>query len=121
MLSNFKDLVKRNESDILLTITIILVALVSFGSGLLIDFSEDKSPIVIQNPTASIIETSQLEKESSVEKGTFVGSINSNKYHWPDCSFSKRIAEQNQIWFSSEEKAQNAGYARCGSFEKYIQ
>jgi len=49
-----------------------------------------------------------------------VGSINSNKYHWPNCSFGARISEENQIWFSSEEEAENAGYIKCGSFEKYI-
>jgi len=126
MLSNFKDLVKRNESDILLTITIILVALVSFGSGLLIDFSKDNQSIIIQNPEvnqgvnqASIQQASQPIKNQSIEQGRFVGSVNSNKYHWPECSFAKRIAEQNQIWFESEEEAQKAGYARCSGFEKY--
>jgi len=116
MLSNFRQIVKHNESDILLTITIVLVALVGFGAGLLIDFSKDNQSIIIQNPIASIQGTLI---EPSVKEGTFVGSVNSNKYHWPDCSFAKRIAEQNQTWFESEEEAQNAGYIRCSSFENY--
>ncbi len=126
MLSNFRQIVKRNESDILLTITIVLVALIGFGAGLLVDFSKDNQSIIIQNPEinqeinqASIQQASQPIKSQLVEQKKFVGSINSNKYHWPECSFGKRIAEQNQIWFESEEEAQNAGYVRGSNFEKY--
>ena len=123
MLSNFKEIVKNNESDIILTISIVLVSLISFGAGLLIDFSGNENPIIIHQPTASVqqiltnTESPVIEKET--KENNFVGSINSNKYHWPDCSFAKRIAEQNQIWFNSEEEAQNAGYIRCGSFDNY--
>ena len=124
MLYQFKKLVKNNESDIILVISIVLVALISFGAGLLVDFSENEGSIIIQQPTASIqqslIDSSEIPVEQKSEQGKFVGSINSNKYHWPDCSFAKRIAEENQIWFSSEEEAKSAGYIRCGSFDKYI-
>jgi len=124
MLSYFKQIVKKKESDILLTLTIVLVALVSFGVGLLIDFSRDKTPIIIQNPnsTASIqqaIISNQPETESLTEQGSFVGSVNSNKYHHPDCPWGKKIASGNQIWFDSEKEAQDAGYTRCGNFERY--
>jgi len=123
MLSYFKEIVKKNESDILLTITIVLVALVSFGAGLLIDFSEDNQSIIIQQPTASITGTcesaSASAKAMADEEWIFVGSVNSNKYHWPNCPSAKKIAEQNQIWFNSEEEAQSAGYIRCSNFEKY--
>jgi hypothetical protein len=30
----------------------------------------------------------------------FVGSIKSNKYHYPSCSGAKQIKPENQIWFS---------------------
>ena len=124
MLSYFKKIVKNNQSDIILTLGIVLVALFSFGAGLLVSLDNNQGEIIIQNPTnysASIeqsLPTESIEKE--VKEGRFVGSINSNKYHWPNCSFAQRIAEQNQVWFDSEEEAQNAGYVRCGSFEKYI-
>ncbi len=126
MLTNFKSFVKERESDITLTIAIILIALISFGTGLLVDFSEDKDPIVIQSPlvnaennySASIEQTLSADKQT--EEGTFVGSINSNKYHWPDCPSAQKISPKNQVWFSSEEEAQTAGYVRCGNFDKYI-
>jgi len=124
MLSKFKQLVKDNESDAILIISIVLVALIGFGAGLLLNPSEDNGSIIIQQPIASIqqslMEGCEMPLEQQSEQGKFVGSINSNKYHWPDCPSAKKISEENQIWFSSEEEAQSAGYIRCGSFEKYI-
>ena len=123
MLSNFKSFVKEHESDITLTIGIILVALISFGTGRLTAPQTNNEPIIIEGPTASIEQSvsgvSQPTDKETTEQGRFVGSVNSNKYHWPDCSWAKKIVPQNQIWFSSEAEAQTAGYIRCGGFEKY--
>lgn len=122
MIANFKSFVKEHQSDITLTIGLVLVALISFGAGRLTAPQINKEPIVIQGPTASIeqsLEISQPAEKETTEQGKFVGSVNSNKYHWPDCSWAKKIATQNQIWFSSEAEAQAAGYTRCSSFEKY--
>ena len=121
MLSNFKSFVKEHESDITLTIGIVLIALISFGTGRLTAPQTNNEPIVIEGPTASAIKATEPAsvKATADKQGRFVGSVNSNKYHWPDCSFGKRIAEQNQIWFSSEAEAQSAGYTNCNSFEQY--
>lgn len=121
MLSHLKQFVKEHQSDITLTIGIILVALISFGAGRLTVPQSNKEPIIIEGPTASVEQslTIEEEKEEATEQGKFVGSVNSNKYHWPDCPWAKKIAPQNQIWFSSESEAQAAGYVRCGSFERY--
>lgn len=124
MLSHFKKFVNQNRSDILLTVFIALIALISFGIGRLTAPSSDNKPIIIEQPTASINQSflwnnQLLGNETAVQK-KFIGSVNSNKYHWPDCPWAKKIAKQNQIWFSSEAEAQAAGYTRCGNFEKYI-
>ena len=126
MLSDFKKFVnpikrwaRNNESDIILTISIVLISLIVFGVGLLINFSQDRGEIIIKNPSASVTETI-INSDESVKQGMFVGSLNSNKYHWPDCSFAKRIADENKVWFSSEQEAQDAGYIKCSSFEKNI-
>ncbi len=116
MLYNLKEFVKNNESDIILTISIVLISLIVFGTGLLINLSKEKELIIIQNPSAKSVSTEAV----AGKQGMFVGSLNSNKYHWPDCSFAKRISEENKIWFSSEQEAQDAGYVKCSSFEKYI-
>jgi len=118
MLSDFKKFVNNNESDIILTISIVLISLIAFGSILLVNSSKQKNPITIQNPSASVIENI-ISSDKPDKQEMFVGSSNSNKYHWPDCSFAKRISEKNKVWFSSEKEAQDAGYIRCGNFENY--
>ncbi len=122
--------VKERQSEITLTIAIILIALVSFGAGRLTAPQTGQEPIIIQGPSTSLednysasveqsLEIGQPAEKSRSEQGRLVGSINSNKYHWPDCPWAKKIAPENQIWFGSEAEAQAAGYTRCGYFEKY--
>lgn len=41
----------------------------------------------------------------------FVGSKNSDKYHFPDCPSAKRIKAENQVWFATREEAEAAGYS----------
>ena len=43
----------------------------------------------------------------------FVGSINSDKYHRPNCEWAKKIRPDNAVWFSSPEEAKNTGYKPC--------
>lgn len=128
MLSKIKELIKGKESNIILTVSIVLIALNSFGAGLLISFSsDDNASIVIQQPenysasalSAGASAEADADKNENEDEKVFVGSVNSNKYHWPDCPSAKKIAPQNQIWFLSEEEARAAGYVRCGNFDKY--
>ncbi len=121
MLSNFKEFVKQHESDIILTVALILVALISFGIGLLVDFSDNEKPIIIQNPEFNPQQTASIQESANqpTKQRILVGSINSNKYHWPDCPSAKKITPENQIWFNSEQEAKEAGYVRCGNFDKY--
>ena len=123
MLSHLQEFVKKHELDITLTIGIVLVALISFGAGRLTTPSANNQSIIIQQPTASIEQSLRQDSEKDdkkTEKGEFIGSVKSNKYHWPNCPWAKKISPNNQILFSSEQEAQSAGYIRCGSFEKYI-
>lgn len=50
----------------------------------------------------------------SQEQGAqYVGSINSDKYHYPDCKWAERIKPENEIWFDSIKEAEEAGYKPC--------
>jgi len=124
MLADFINLVKRNISDIFLVLVVALVALISFGAGWLLSSRPQNNSIVIQNPVCAD-ESPQdnllpaVSQDDSVKQNQFVGSINSDKYHWPNCPWAKKISSDNQVWFDSEQEAQKAGYIRCGSFEKY--
>ncbi|MFH1461043.1 MAG: hypothetical protein ABIF84_01315 [Patescibacteria group bacterium] len=129
MLSYFKKIVnwaKENTGDLTLAVGVILVALVSFGAGQLFSFSGNNQPIIIWEPVISPTDSSASIEQSlpksdikTTEQGMLVGSVNSNKYHWPNCPAAKKISRQNQIWFNSEKEAQTAGYARCANFNKY--
>ena len=124
MLSYLDQLVKKYKDDLFIAIVIVLVALISFGAGWLLASHPHESQIIF-NESPSILSVSALndadeEIVNNNQEGIFVGSINSNKYHWPDCQWAKRISIENQIWFNSEKEAQKAGYIRCGNFEKYI-
>ena len=43
----------------------------------------------------------------------YVGSINSDKYHYPDCEWAQKIKMENEIWFDTEEEARATGYKPC--------
>lgn len=125
MLTRFKKFIQNNQSDIILIIGIILIALIGFGTGRLT--APNKEPIVIENQGIESIQQSatiyQENEDASTDKlggagetqGKFVGSKNSNKYHLPWCSGAKRIKPENQIWFQSEEEARKAGYEPAGN------
>jgi len=47
-------------------------------------------------------------------EGKYVGSIDSNKYHYPTCRLAERILKENEIWFDTVEEAEELGYEPCG-------
>lgn len=54
----------------------------------------------------------QDEAITASEK-VFVGSIKSDKYHYPSCQWAEKIKPENEIWFSSSQDARNQGYISC--------
>lgn len=46
-------------------------------------------------------------------EGQFVGSINSDVYHYPSCTYAKKIKPENQIWFTDADDAVRHGYRPC--------
>lgn len=48
-------------------------------------------------------------------QGQYVGSIKSDKYHYPSCRYAKQIEWANEIWFKSKAEAEAAGYVPCGA------
>jgi len=41
---------------------------------------------------------------------TYVGSKNSNKYHYPSCRYARGINPENIVTFDSAKEARAAGY-----------
>jgi len=52
--------------------------------------------------------------EPTATSGAFVGSLKSDKHHYPTCRHAKNIAAGNEIWFKDAEDAKNHGYKPCG-------
>ena len=43
----------------------------------------------------------------------YVGSVNSDKYHYPECRWAKKIKPENEIWFKDKDDAKAHGYVPC--------
>lgn len=116
MLAQFKNFI--NNPDIFIILVIILVALIAFGIGRLT--TPTKEPVLIKNLEKASVEDLSGEQSSPVEatedkrgvdyEGKVLGSVNSDKYHLPDCPGAKQIKEKNIIWFDSIQDAEKAGY-----------
>ncbi|MDP3785018.1 MAG: Ada metal-binding domain-containing protein [bacterium] len=102
------------EDEIILVITIVLVALIGFGLGRLSVSKENKFPIRIQD---SIQEANVISSVKTPKAALLVGSKNSRVYHFPWCSGAQRIKEENKIYFSSKEEAEKTGYKPAANCE----
>ena len=113
-----------SNSDILIPLVIIAIGAGSFGLGRLSALLEEKERISFldaSHPFAESVagESAAVAKNAEnktasyaapVDGGLLVGSREGTKYHFPWCSSAERIKEENKIWFSSREEAENAGY-----------
>jgi len=50
---------------------------------------------------------------SSTSSASYVGSVNSDKYHKPSCYWAGQINPSNEIWFTSKSDAASYGYVAC--------
>ncbi len=69
--------------------------------------------------TSSVTTTTVQETGECAELGCsagteFVGSKNSDKYHYCDCRYVKKIKSENLLCFDDKEDAQAEGYVPCG-------
>lgn len=53
------------------------------------------------------------QSSASAEAEKFVASASSNKYHYPDCRWAKKIKPSNLIEFDSPDEARKSGYVPC--------
>jgi hypothetical protein len=97
-----------------LLISVFLLASISLVVG-----EHLSHPIDLGHSTPSIQINQGLDSSHTAAGGyasdekVFVGSVKSNKYHYPDCVWAKRILPKNEIWFSSSQDARAHGYVPC--------
>lgn len=100
-----------------LSLTIILVAFLSFGIGRL-SVADNREPVRIEydpglttndkQPTTNINQTANII--NALGEGSVVVSKNGVRYHYPYCSGAKQIKEENKIVFLTPAAAEAAGY-----------
>lgn len=88
--------------------TILIVLLVAFGSFGLGRLSVLES---VRKPVSITQAPSEVSPRGMNVGGLVVASRTGSTYHFPWCVSAAQIASQNQVWFASEEKARQAGYA----------
>ncbi|MBN1322992.1 MAG: thermonuclease family protein [Methanotrichaceae archaeon] len=86
--------------------------LVDSGYAVINDFTNNE--FVPSDWWAEGVSQSESGQMADTTEGQFVGSTQSNKYHYPSCVWAEKILPQNRIWFSSSEDARLAGYVPCG-------
>ena len=129
---------KNNQEKLLLLLGFILVFSAGFSSGYFYLQEQDNNEynITIEEPSQDCRDlfnaepikeyievdfnsSNQVKGEQSKtdsanlenKTGVFVASKNSKIYHLPDCSYAKKIKDENKIWFKSAKEAEKAGYS----------
>lgn len=119
-MEKIKSYIRQNEADIFTIILVITVGFLGFGLGKLSQMSLEKEPVEILLPepltqVSNVGLNAVTEPSVTSNKGQYVASKNSNKYHLPSCSGAKRISEANKIWFASKQEAESRGYTPAGN------
>ena len=91
---------------------ILVVGVGSFGLGRLSQQPVVKAAVSIEEAYIPqvVAATTTCEVGSPTQRGDFVASKNSDKYHYTWCSGAQRIKEENKVWFETREEAEAAGY-----------
>lgn len=110
---------KKNQQDIILTLTVGLIAVISFNAGRIYTSQILKANLVT---TGNNHFKNLVEKRSKDQKLDFrvVASKNSTtkRYHFLWCPGAEKIKEENKIYFVSEAEAQGRGYTLAANCAK---
>jgi len=83
---------------------VFLVALCAFGLGRLSALEDVRAPVALD-------EAPSAKGPAALSMGALlVASRAGSVYYYPWCSGAQKIQPINQVWFSSEQAAQAAGY-----------
>ena len=104
----------RKAGDVVLALSIMLLGALSFGLGRLSATDTVKPPVALCTSHGTVLEvgaeTGGTFEEFTPSLGKYVASKNGSVYHFPWCSGAKRINDENKVWFTTKEEAEQAGY-----------
>lgn len=108
---------RAKQSEIVLGIAVVLIAIIAFKSGQISTFRQLNEPLkikyapaVINNKPSSPQTSPSINQSLQKLDLRVIASKNSSLYHFLWCSGAQRIKEGNKITFASEEEAQSRGY-----------
>jgi competence protein ComEC len=93
----------------------VISALSAFGTVYRTDYNGD---VTVSATTDSLQIATEKDAqapqpEPNPGEGPFVGSVNSDVYHYPWCSYAQQIKPENLVTFATAQDAVNAGYRPC--------
>ena len=91
-------------------VVLLLIGVAILAVGGILLFNLQAPP---PEPTQGPSQPPQWSPPTQPPAPKYVGSINSNIYHYPSCKWAKKIYPQNEIWFSSPSDAKVHGYRPC--------
>ena len=95
-----------------LFLSIILVAVLSFGIGRLsVAGNREAIRIEYDSEISNYSNYPNYSKQTTNSNDTVITSKNGSKYHYSHCAGAKQIKEENKISFASASAAEAAGYA----------
>ena len=74
---------------------------------------DDSSDSVSSSSSSSDYSDTQEDSNSYESGGSYVGSVNSDKFHYPSCGQAQKIKSGNLVTFSSRDEALSRGYSPC--------
>jgi|SRR3989344_1912346 len=122
IISKFLEFIKSKQSEIVLTVAVILITTISFQSGKIFALKNFNKPLVIKDPPTAISsnkksQSTNLTTNSKIDS-QIIASKNSTVYHFSWCSGAQRIKAENKIVFASEQEAQSRGYSLASNCKK---
>ncbi len=126
-LANWQEKFKSQSLTVAVSLITILGFTFGFGLGRLSKIEEGRSPIKIEQATATDTSSHQISATGSkplelskTTGGKLVASRNGKKYYLPWCGGVDRIKPENLISFASAAEARARGYtpaANCPGLE----
>lgn len=101
---------RYRDADVKLYRTDLQGDIICFSNdGRTLEFTVARNGDAVTNPTES--DRTESDTNATVEYA-YIGNVNSKKYHTFDCSYLPK--EENRIYFTTKQEAENAGYTPCG-------
>ncbi len=104
--------------DVLVVLSLLLVAATSFGLGMLFSQQEGQGSVLVETmplATSTLGAAGAAGAPASAAPlpagGQVVASKNGSKYYLPWCGGAKRLSEATKVWFASAADAEAHGYA----------